>query len=440
MKTSERINLAEWVIETAKKYGSSETSVSISNQREVGIEIRDRKLEKLEESTQNGLSLKIFTEQKYSSHSTNDMRKDSLEAFIKEAVASTKYLTPDKFRALPDKKYYPKSLDKNLDLIDPVYEKIDSKQRVEIASAIEAVALEQSDQIISVTAGYSDTRYHNIKMNSNGFVGETESTLFDCGAEVTVKDANGGRPSDWAWAVSRYYQDLTKPEGLGKDAVRRALRKVGQDKIESGQYDMIVENRTSGRLLGLLLGPMSAQSIQQKNSYLEDMLDKPVASPLLTVIDDPFIQRGLGSKLFDGEGLKAEKRVLIEKGVLKEYLVDNYYGNKLGWEPNSGSTSNVLFDYGDQSGDDMIKKVNKGILVTGFIGGNSNSTTGDFSFGIVGLLVENGKIVKPVNEMNISGNSKDFWQKLEQVGNDPYPYSSYKMPSMLFSGVQFSGL
>ena len=160
----------------------------------------------------------------------------------------------------------------------------------------------------------------------------------------------------------------------------------------------------------------------------------------LTVIDDPFIEKGLGSRFFDGEGLAAKRRVVIEKGVLRQYFIDNYYGKKLGMEPTTSWPSNVLFEYGTHSVEEMIAGVKRGILVSGFIGGNSNSTTGDFSFGIVGLLIDAGKTVHPVNEMNISGYMKEFWNQLSEVGNDPYPYSSMRIPSLRFEGVNFSGL
>lgn len=127
-------------------------------------------------------------------------------------------------------------------------------------------------------------------------------------------------------------------------------------------------------------------------------------------------------------------------GILLHYYIDDYYGKKLGMEPTTGSFSNLVFEYGSRSLEEMIRDMKKGILVTGFIGGNSNSTTGDFSFGIVGQLIEDGEIIKPINEMNISGNEKDFWNQLIEMGNDPYPYSSTRRPSMVFEGVNFSGI
>lgn len=434
------MELAQWAIDETIKNGADQASVSLNNRREVEIEYRDKKLEKIKESTQNSLSLDIYYDHKYSSHSTNDLRKETLDRFISEAVAATKYLSKDEFRELPDPKYYPKKMDKDLKLVDAEYSKVKSDERVKIAQAIEEVAMAQSDLIISATTGYSDVYSESVQVNSNGFSGETKGTMFYCGAEVTVRDGETGRPSDWYWCANRFKSEMPDAEFLGKEAARRALRKIGQKKIDSGKYTMLVENRSGGRLLGMFRGPMSARALQQKSSYLEGMLGKKIASEKLTVIDDPFVEKGLGSRFFDGDGIAAQKRTIIEKGVLKYYYIDNYYGRKLGMEPTNNGPANILFEYGTRNLDEIVKDVQKGILVTGFIGGNSNSTTGDFSFGIVGLLVENGKIVQAVNEMNISGNAKDFWNNLSEVGNDPYAYSSWKIPTLAFEDINFSGI
>ena len=440
MSENKKVDIAQWVVEQTLKEGANEASVNISNSRNVSIDFRDKKIEELKESTENSLSLEIYTNHRYSSHSTNDLRKSTLKKFISEAVAATKYLTEDEFRSLPDPKYYPKKSNTNLELIDSSYKDVDSGERVKIAQEIEAAAMEVSDKIISTTSGYSDTSYQTVKVHSNGFSGESEGTQFWAGASVTVRDGETGRPSDWYWSGARFRNELPSNDFLGKEAARRALRKIGQKKIETGKFNMVVENRVGGRLLGMLQSPMSARSLQQKSSYLEGMLGKQIASDKLTIIDDPFLIRGFGSKYFDGEGLATKKRTMIENGILNNYYVDNYYGKKLGMEPTSGSSSNIVFKYGSRSYEEMTKVLESGILVTSFIGGNSNSTTGDFSFGVVGLLVKNGDIIQPINEMNISGNAKDFWKQLVEVGNDPYPYSSWRIPGMMFEDIQFSGL
>jgi PmbA protein len=439
MNKKDRLDLVKWAMNYAQKKDADQVAVSLINNREIVIEFRDKKIEKLQESSRMFLSLNVYCNHRFSGHSTSDMRKESLEKFIQEAVESTKYLAQDKYRSLPDPKWYPVKKDIDLMICDNSYEDIESSKRVQITAEIEEAAMAQSKEIISTTAAYNDIFYEKVQVHSNGFEGEIVATHFSAGAEVTVRDEQGKRPEDWFYASARFQNDLPHPEFIGKNAAQKALRKIGQEKIDSGQYDMIVENRAGRRLVDMLYRPMRASALQQKRSFLEGMVGRQIASDKLTIIDDPFIEKGFGTRLFDSEGLAAKRRTIVQKGVLKEYFIDNYYGRKLKMEPNSGSTSNLLFDYGEKSFEEMILEIEKGILITSFIGGNSNSTTGDFSFGISGLLIENGKIIKPVNEMNISGNALEFWNRLEDMGNDPYPYSSWQTPSMYFKDVYFSG-
>ncbi len=439
MNRKERTELAKWVSGKAGKTGAGESSVYVSNSRKIEIEYRDGQIEKLKESTQNSLSLDLYVEGKYSGHRTNNLNRTDLEKFIEETVSMTKYLSKDKFRALPDKKLYEGRKDIDLELNDPDYEKIETKQRVELVREIESAAKKRSDKLISATAGYSDTFSESVMVNSNGFIGEKISTNYSCGAEATVKDGDKGRPEDYYYSRSRFFNELPSPQFLGEKAVDYAVRKIGQEKIDSGIFDMLIENRSVGRILYALYGPMSAGSIQQKRSFLDGKIGKQIGSAKLTIIDDPFIPKGLGSRLFDNEGITSKKRTIIKNGILKDYYIDSYYGKKLGMTPNSGSSSNLVFEYGNRPIEAIAKNIEKGILVTSFIGGNSNPTTGDFSYGVMGLLIEKGKIVKPVNEMNITGNIAELWGKLVEVGNDPYPYSSWRTPSVHFSDIHFSG-
>ncbi len=439
MNNKERKELAMWAVEFAKKQGANEVAASINNSRSVEIEVREQKIEKIKESTTNGLSLNIYRDHKYSGHSTNNLNKKDLEKFISEAVEATKYLTADEFRELPDPSLYPTDLNRDLKIEDKAYSSVAPEQRVQISKEIEQIARSKSDKIISATGGFSDDYSESVLVHSNGLVAERASTSFWAGGEVTVKDGDA-RPEGWHWGGSRFFNTMPTAEELGSKAAENAMRKMGQTKIASGKYDMLIENRTAGRLLYMFVRPMSARALQQKSSYLDGMLGKEIASPVLTVIDDPLMEGGFASRLYDGQGIAARQRTMIEKGVLKEYYVDNYYGKKLGMTPNGGSTSNIRFDLGSRGFDAIVKDINKGIYVTSFNGGNSNPTTGDFSFGVSGFLVEGGKIVKPVNEMNISGNAKEFWKQLAELGNDPYQYSSILSPTLVFKDIDFSGL
>jgi PmbA protein len=440
MNRKERLELAKWTIQKARGYGADDVAVDVSRKRDINIEYRGGQLDKLQDATESKLSLDLYVNNRFSSYTTNDMHRDSLDRFLGEAVAMTKYLNEDPYHTLPDPKYYEGRQNIDLNIFDPGYESVASDERIAIARKMESTARAQSENVVACTSYYNDTISESIKVHSNGFEGDTMSTSFEIQIEVTVCDDKECRPNDFDSRKVRHFKELPDPEVLSINAVKRAFKKIGQIKLDSGRYDMVVENRARTSLLRALYRAMQGRSLQQKSSFLEGKIGQKIASEKLTIIDDPFVKSGLGSQLYDSQGLTAKRRVMIDKGMLNSYYIGCYYGKKLGLEPNGGSATNLVFDYGDNSLDDLIGQMTKGILVTGFIGGNSNSTTGDFSFGIVGFYVEDGQIVKPVNEMNVSGNMNEFWHKLVATGDDPYVYSSWRRPSMYFKDIQFSGV
>jgi len=441
MNNKERIDLANWASKIAIKKGANQCAVSISRSRSVEVEVREQKVETIKESTDNNLSLQIYRDKRFSSHSTNNLNKTQLERFIGEAVEATKYLAPDEDRALPDPSLYPEDLSIDLNLVDPKHGSVTPEQRVERAMETEQQARNVNGEVevLSTSGRFNDSASESVRVHSNGFAGESASTFFGISASLSVLD-NGSRPSGSFWMGNRFFDQLLKPKHIAEKTIFNTLRQLGQAPAKTGKYTLILDNTVVGNILSRLLGPISARNIQQKNSFLIDMIDKPIASELLTVVDNPHIIGGMASRLFDGEGIAAQKRTIIDKGVLKTYLIDNYYGRKLGLTPNGGSTSNIILTVGNRSQEEIIAAQEKAILVTSFSGGNANSTTGDFSFGISGQLIENGKITRAVNEMNVSGNLMTLFNNLIENGNDPYLYSSLQSPTMVFADVDFSGV
>jgi len=214
---------------------------------------------------------------------------------------------------------------------------------------------------------------------------------------------------------------------------------MGGKKIKTETLPVIIESRVAPRLLGGFVQAMSGRNVQQKQSFLADKKEQKIGSDLFTLIDDPFIPGGLGSALFDSDGMTTRQRTMVDKGVLKEYYVDWYYSRKLGWEPTTARPTNLIIPPGKRSVKEIMKDLGRGIYINGFIGGNSNSTTGDTSVGIMGKLFENGEFTQTVAEMNIADNYLDFWHKLAEVANDPWTYSRYRVPSLVFTDMVVSG-
>jgi len=432
------IELADRSVEHLKKSGAKEAAVVIGRGRSVECEIREKKVEKLQESAAASLSVAVYADGRYSGHSTNDLRWEKVAKFLDDALALTKLLEPDPFRQLPDPKLYANRPTMDLGMADGNYGALETSTRKKTAREIEDAALAGGANIQSVTSFFSDGWGESFRVTSNGFRDREEYTSFSAGAEVTVRDGDK-RPEDYWYVSARKLAGVTDPPALGKIAAERALSRVGAKKIPGGSMDILVENRAAGRLLGFFLGATTAGALQQKRSFLDGKLGKKVVSDKLTVTDDPLIAGALGSRRWDGEGISAKKMPVLEKGILKNYFVDTYYGRKLGIDPTTGGWSNLVIEPGAQSFDALVKSMKRGIVVTSFLGGNSNSLTGDFSTGIQGWLVENGERAFPVSEMNLSGNHNDFWDKLAAIGSDPWMYSSVRIPSLKFEGVSVSG-
>ena len=159
----------------------------------------------------------------------------------------------------------------------------------------------------------------------------------------------------------------------------------------------------------------------------------------MSITDNPLIPRGFGSRHFDGEGISSKVLPIVENGVVRNLYVDTYHGRKAGMEPTTGSASNRVVTPGEHSLEGLLKEVGNGVYVTSWLGGNADQTTGDFSLGLRGHMIENGEIGRPVGEMNVTGNLRDLFSQLELVGNDVYRYSSTLTPSLVFGGVDFSG-
>jgi PmbA protein len=433
--------LADWVIGRTKKAGANDCKVTVSKRRIVEINYRDHKPEVIKEASTQNLYLEVFINNRFAGQSTPDFRPATLQDFITGVVGTAKIMEEDPYRTLPDPKYYTGVTDADLQLADPDYDSLTPEERHAMARAVEDACLEKGgDRVISVEAGEYDEFYEEYAKSSNGFEGSTKSTYCQAGASMTAQDEGDRRPAGYNYIVCRYRSDLPSLEDIGAEAASRTLDLMGGRKMPTTTIPVIIENRSAARILGNLVDPMSASSIQQKRSFLADKKGKSIGSRLLTLTDDPFILRGLGSQYYDGDGFPARKRDLLTEGTINEFLVDWYYGRKLGWEPTSGSISNIIIPPGTRSVDEIIRDLGRCILITGFIGGNSNSTTGDFSVGIIGKLYENGRFAQNVAEMNMADNHLNFWNKLVEVANDPWVYSQARLPSLVFDNIVVSGV
>lgn len=439
MITKQHKEIAQWAIDFALKNGCQSARVSVITANNNSFEYRDKQLDKLQQSSENKLYIELFTNGKYGSFSTNRIEKGGLETFIKEGIISTQYLAADTFRQLPDPTRYFKPNGKDLDLYDNSFGSIKTEDKLETARQAIDEIYQTNERIVSLSSSYDDGVGAEYMIASNGFEAESNDSAFSLVVSVSLKTDSDARAESYWYDSAIYWNDLKKT-GIGKKALERALRKIGQNKIKSGKYPMLLDNTTSSRLFSPLVGAMYGSALQQKNSFLLNKLGEQITSDKLSVKDTPHLIRSFGARWFDGEGVATSDRKIIEGGVLQTYFIDTYNSLKMNINPTIASPSIISTDLGDKDFAGIMKSIEKGIWITGFNGGNSNSTTGDFSFGVEGFLIENGIATTPISEMNITGNLLVLWSNLEEVGNDPRMNSSLRIPSLLFRDVDFSGI
>jgi PmbA protein len=433
---------AKAIVAGAQKRGAQGVRASAYRNRNSKLEWRDGKVDRLRESTSMGVSVSLYVDGRYSSNSSSDLRPDALDKFLDETVAMTKVLSADEHRKLPDPKRYADRFSGDLKLLDEAGAKaISGVDRRRTAKAMEeaARAAKGTAKIISVSTSSSDSKSEGAMVTSNGLEVAESRTTFVMFAKVSIQGEGDRKPGGYHYAVCRHRDALPTIELVGAEATRRTLEMLGEKPEKTGKYPCVIENRVVGRVLSGLLGPLSGSAIQQKRSFLADKLDQQVGSKALTIFDDPHVVGGLGSTTYDGEGMSTVKRPLFEAGVVKNFLFDTYYASKLGKTPTAGSTTNLVLPPGKRDLAALLAAMGDGILITGFSGGNSNAATGDFSVGIRGMWIKDGKPIKPVAEMNLGGNHLQTWKQLAELGSDVYTYSSTRSPSLRFEPLQFSG-
>ncbi len=431
---------AEQAVTIARRLGADEVKAWGSRSTHAELSQREGRVEKTSEATTQGLSISLLVDERFSSHATSDLRPEALEGFIARAIEATGYLEPDPERRMLAREAMGAADDAGLELADPGFDGVDPALRHKRVAELEALVMAKDPgDLVSTTAFVWAVRSETRVVFSNGFDAYAAGTSFGLGAEATISEPGGKLPESYAYFSARHREDVPETKFVADTLWSRldAIRDAGP--CESGRYPMLLDARAVGRVLSSVLGPLSGGTIWQGRSMYQDKLGERIAAEGFTLLSDPFIPRGLGSHTFDGDGMPATRRTIIEDGVLQTFLLDVYHARKLERAPNGGRLGNIIVPPGTRSPEEMAAAMPRAIRVTSFLGGNANSTTGDFSFGVRGELLENGEVVKNLTEMNISGNLADLMGRYVEAANDPWPWSSYRVPTLLFDGVQFSG-
>lgn len=437
---------AQFALELSLKYGCQESRIITDINTQSSYTVRDDKLDRLNRSTGSSLFVQLYVDERFGNYSSNRTEPKELENFIKNAVTATRLIAADPFRSLPPKELYYSGGRPDLKQCDDSFDNISEKEKSGIAFDCASEMYGKDKRILSVNSEYGDNFDYTYMIDSQGFEGESRETIFTISAECSVKDKGDSRPESWWYESSILFKDL-KTRGCGEKAMTRALARLLPKKMKSGKYSMVIENTVSGRIISPVLSALNGSAIQQNNSFLKDKLNTRVFPEDFYLSDKPHTIGAIGSRYFDGEGIATKEMNIIEAGVINCFFINSYYSKKLKMPITIEGPSRLIcrgegdcdIFSGKKNIDYILKKTGKGIFVTGFNGGNTNSSTGDFSFGVQGFYFENGVIQHPIKEMNITGNIISLINSLIFTGDDPRESSRWQIPTLAFESVNFSG-
>lgn len=444
MISAKETELGRLALRLALEKGAQKARVTLVSSSEDLVATLNGEVDKITRCQDRSLSIALFVDGRYGSFSTNKLEEKALEDFIGHAIDIVRMLVPDSCRDLPAPERCCKDAvsGNELELVDPAYASVTPELRREIAVGASAFRLPEPEgcKIVSEEGEYSDSIYDTLVLDTQGLECRHTETSFDYGVEITI-EADDELYSGYWWDSSSRL-DRLDAAGCGKIALERAQAKIGAEPAPSGKYTMVLDAEVAYKAVSALIRALNANSIQQKNSFLEGSLGKKVFPEGMTLIDDPHIKEQCCSKLFDSEGVATKTAPIIEKGVVSQYFVNSYMAAKTGMAPTSEDVTRAHLMPWPKAGTgrkEILEMCGEGILVTDFNGGNYNTSTGDFSYGVEGFLFKDGKIGKPVSEMLVTGNYITMWSRLVAAGEDTRACMSKLIPTLAFSEMDFNG-
>jgi PmbA protein len=441
--------LALDLLAKAKRGGATEADIIIADGETFSVQVRLGAVDRLTKAREKHLGLRVFVGKRSASTSTSDFSANSLDQLVTETCTLAKAVVEDPVSGLPAADQMAGEVP-DFDLYDPT--RLNTEQQIELAKRVEAAAMSTDERVTNSEGGDFDSSSGRVVLgNSHGFLGEYQSSSFSMSVSPIATDPVTGTMQRDSWYdVRRKFAKLDSPEMVGLEAARRTVRKLGARKVATQRVPVVFDSESAGSLMGSLCSAVSGYALYKGASFLAGQLDKPLAPEFVTVYDDGRVVGGLGSRPFDGEGLPTRKTTVVERGVLKSYLLDTYSGRKLGLastgnasrsvgeNPSVGPT-NFYLAPGTKTAQDIIKTVKQGLYVTDLIGFGINMVTGDYSRGAAGFWIEGGELAYPVEEITIAGNLKDMFAGIEMIGNDLMLRGRIASPTVKIAEMMVAG-
>ncbi|MGK5094091.1 TldD/PmbA family protein [Deltaproteobacteria bacterium TL4] len=434
------------VIQYAKKCGADTVTVSVGRATTFQVEVREGQIDLLKESGSSGIHISLSKEHKRSSVSSNDLRLETLKPLIKSTIQTLPYMGEDPFYTLPDPSLQGRA-EGDLKFEDPQYSQFTTEEKVQMSKALEQEVLARDPKLKSEQAYYSDTLSHSVYADSNGFIDGITKTLYSLGVTAFAEDQDSNglnsarKQTDGWYSCTRFYHQLEPLEHIAEKTCERVLRKLGAVKPKSQELAVVFSPEMARSFLGSLSSAMMGDNIFRKNSFLVDRLGTTIATKAVQLQDEPLLAERLGSRYYDGEGVRAKPLTLLEEGILQNYMLSTYSANKLGMTTtgHSNGTSNLVLIPGNYSEEELIASTPEGLYLTFMSGQGANITTGDYSRGAQGLMIRDGKLAESVQEFTIASTYLNILNNIHMIAKDIDLRSSILSPAFKVEKMAISG-
>ncbi|HWO18344.1 MAG TPA: TldD/PmbA family protein [Kofleriaceae bacterium] len=448
-------DVAQLAVELAKKAGADHAEVLVRDGTELTTKVRLGEPELVQEAGSRALGLRVLRGGRRAVTYTSDLRREALEALCAETVTLADLAEPDEFALPPDPALLATSVPE-LDLYDPAVAEVDAAWALRQAIAGEAAARGYDKRVTnSEGATWSRVLGATAFATSGGFLGGYRGSYASLVVEPLCDDTtdaeNPKKRNGYWWSASRFLREIEAAEAIGLEAARRTVATLGARPVETQECPIVFDPEVSRSIIGTVFSVANGAAFWRKSSYLVGKEGEVVASPLVTLVDDPLIPRAPGSRPFDGDGLPTRKNVVLDKGVLGPVLCDVYSARKLGRQSTGSAgrgvggnpgptTSNLVMQAGGMKREELLRSTKRGLYVTSLMGFGFNPVTGDFSRGAQGFWIEGGELTFPVSEVTIAASFDDILKRIDAVADDLQLRSSTAAPTFRVSHMMLAGL
>lgn len=430
--------IAADILKYAKKRGASACETDVSEGFGQSVAVRKGEVDTIEYNRDKGIGITVYLGQQRGHASTSDFSRAALKATVDAALSIARFTAPDPCAGLADKALMAKDCP-DLDLFHPWDITVDGA--LELARECEAAAFAVSPKVSnSEGANVSIQQSHFVSANSLGFMGGYASSRHGLSCSVIAGEGEHMQREFW-YDSRRDAADLMSAADVGRMAGERALARLGAKKIRTCKVPVIFESQLAVALIGNFVQAVSGGALYRKSSFLLDSLGQQVFSPVVSIAERPHLKKAFGSGYFDNDGVATHDRDIVADGILQGYFLSTYSARKLSMQTtgNAGGSHNLRVSAGEDDLDALIRRMDKGLLVTELLGHGVNYVTGDYSRGAAGFWVEKGKIKHAVEEITIAGNLRDMFRNIVAIGNDALPRGAKHCGSILVEQMKIAG-